>query len=243
MIRVNRTPKPQILQQLGANWLTNLRNALAEVDRLANDPQATEQAKKQAKVRMENAQKKYNHREIKTALVEMFFGKCAYCESPITTVTYGHIEHFYPKGNPNYVDKTFEWENLLLSCDICNDTQHKGTNFPIDVNGSPLLINPSDGITDPFVHLIFDWDAKTGLANIYGRDAQGKEVERIFDLNGLKGRTTLIKARSEYVRKLWTLLSYYTQTGNTEALAILRDACQPSAPYAVFALTYIASYI
>ena len=188
MIRVNRTSKPPVLQRLEANWLTNLKDAVAELQRLANDPLATEQAKKQAKIKVENAQKKYNHREIKNALVRMFHGKCAYCESLITVVTYGNIEHFHPKGNPSYIDKTFEWENFLLSCDICNNAQHKGTHFPVDANGHPLLINPTDGVTDPARHLRFDWDSKAGLASIYGHDERGEEIERIFDLNGLRGQ-------------------------------------------------------
>jgi uncharacterized protein (TIGR02646 family) len=241
MIRVTRIAKPQALQRYADNWLINLQRAVDELQQLENNPRATEQAKRQAKTKVENAQKKYNHLEVKNALVQMFYGKCAYCESQITIVTYGHIEHFYPKHR--YIDKTFNWENLLLACDICNDAQHKGTRFPVDSDGQPLLINPTDGIADPAVHLRFDWDVKAGLASIYGRDTRGREVEHTFDLNGLRGRTALVKARSEHVKKLWALLSYYAQTGNREALDILGDACQPSAPYAVFALTYIAPNI
>jgi uncharacterized protein (TIGR02646 family) len=198
------TQNQTVLQRYADNWLINLQLTLTELQQLENDPQATEQAKKQAKTTVKNSQKKYNHPEVKTALVQMFHGKCAYCESQITVVSYGNIEHFYPKGK--FSDKTFDWENLLLSCDICNNPRHKGDRFPIDPNGQPLLIDPTDVVTDPTRHLRFDWDAKARLASIYGLDERGKEVERTFDLNGIKGRKALIRARSEYVEKLFILL-------------------------------------
>ena len=242
MIRVNRTTKPQVLQRLGPKWLADLQASINELDRLEKDPQATKQTKRQAKNKVEKARQKYNHPEIKKALVGMFHGKCAYCESQITAVTYGHIEHFHPKSNSQYVDKTFEWENFLLSCDICNNPQHKGTKFPLAANNTPLLIDPTDGVTDPTTHLRFSWDAQAGLASIYGRDVRGQAVERIFDFNGVNGRKALIKARSEYVKKLMILLRY-AQSGSVEALAILKEACQPDAPYTVFALLYIAPHI
>jgi uncharacterized protein (TIGR02646 family) len=61
---------------------------------------------------------KYNHPEIKAALVTETNGKCAYCESLPLHVTYGDIEHIVPKSvDPNL---TFDWHNLTLACDVCN---------------------------------------------------------------------------------------------------------------------------
>jgi hypothetical protein len=163
----------------------------------------------------------------------MFYGKCAYCESQITVVTYGAIEHFYPKAR--YPDKTFEWSNLLLSCDVCNDAGHKGDDFPLDANGQPVLINPTDGATDISRHLDFVWDSEAGLATVYGRDERGKLVEETFDLNGLRGRKELIRRRSAYVKKL-VVLCVFARAGNPEALSLIREACRPEAEYSVFAL-------
>lgn len=126
MIKVKRTAAPQALQKQATRWLTELQAALDELAQIEKNPQATEQAKN----RVKKAQQKYNHAEIKNALVEMFHGKCAYCESEVTAAAYGQIEHFYPKAI--YPEKTFEWENLLLSCEICNNGQHKGVKFPLD---------------------------------------------------------------------------------------------------------------
>lgn len=106
MIRVKRTTKPHVLQRYGHSWLADLQAAIKHFNELALDPNATRQDKKRAKDRVDKIQKKYNHSKVKQALVDMFHGKCAYCESPITVVTYGNIEHFYPKAQ--YTNKTFE---------------------------------------------------------------------------------------------------------------------------------------
>ncbi len=81
-----------------------------------------------------------------------FYGRCAYCESPIADTQYIQVEHFRPKagikdenskvinlkdengidtGNPHlgYYWLAYDWRNLLPSCAICN--QPKSTVFPV----------------------------------------------------------------------------------------------------------------
>jgi hypothetical protein len=127
---------------------------------------------------------------------------------------------------------------LLLSCDICNDAGHKGNRFPVDKHGNPLLIDPTDGVTHIAEHLEFLWDAKAGLATVYGRDARGREVEELFDLNGSHGRKELVRHRSEYVKKIVALL-HFAQTGSEEARTLLREACQSNAEYSAFACSLV----
>lgn len=74
----------------------------------------------------------YSNDEVRSQLMKMFHGKCAYCESPITAIYNGDIEHFRPKGGyndvsgklvkPGYFWLASEWENLLLACPHCNQT-------------------------------------------------------------------------------------------------------------------------
>jgi hypothetical protein len=97
-------------------------------------------------------------------------------------------------------------------------------------------------MTDPFTHLKFFWDGEAKLASVYGLGARGEEVSRTFDLNGLRGRKELVRARSEHTWKLLVLLKF-AQGGDQDALTILRDACRPNAPYSAFALAYIAPYL
>jgi len=73
--------------------------------------------------------KAYSHPEVKDALVFLFNGKCAYCESSFLHVYSGDIEHFRPKAEieeakpnnkPGYYWLAADWDNLLLSCRNCN---------------------------------------------------------------------------------------------------------------------------
>jgi len=88
----------------------------------------------------------YAHETVKTTLIEAQHHKCAFCESKITHISYGDVEHFRPKKaycqnandaltTPGYYWLAYEWDNLFLACQICNQ-RHKGNLFP--------LANPAD---------------------------------------------------------------------------------------------------
>ncbi|HFK5505154.1 hypothetical protein [Elizabethkingia anophelis] len=72
----------------------------------------------------------YSDKNVRKLLIQMFHGKCAYCESKITAIYNGDIEHFRPKGEikevnptkPGYFWLASEWENLLFACPFCNQT-------------------------------------------------------------------------------------------------------------------------
>jgi len=91
-------------------------------------------------------------------LEHVFFGHCAYCESPITRCD-PDAEHYRPKGmvthqidqqtrvveavdetgsvekHPGYFWLAYDWRNLLPSCHYCNrpNSSHKGKRnlFPV----------------------------------------------------------------------------------------------------------------
>ncbi|BAZ32639.1 HNH endonuclease family protein [Cylindrospermum sp. NIES-4074] len=224
---MQRSPQPDILKRLAVKWLNKLQQVKA-------NPIST-------KRQIDNATNKYNHPEVKNDLKKMFNGKCAYCESKVSVVDYGAIEHFRPKSLYEYL--TFEWNNLLYSCNICNSGNHKGTNFPLDVNGNPLLIDPSDDAIDPFLHLSFSWDEVAKLANIDGCDQRGNTVTEIFDFNGNRGRKELIKKRSIHIKKLLTLLNIALNTSDMQAIQMLKDSCQTSEEYSAFALVHILPHL
>jgi uncharacterized protein (TIGR02646 family) len=73
--------------------------------------------------------KVYRDPEVKDALITLFNGKCAYCDSTFLHVYSGDVEHFRPKGEideampdtkPGYYWLAADWNNLLLSCRNCN---------------------------------------------------------------------------------------------------------------------------
>lgn len=103
-----------------------------------------------------------------------FFGKCAYCESPVLVSQHGDIEHWRPKRavsdlegepveHPGYYWLAYDWRNLLLSCIACNQ-KWKKTRFPVkgqhasqpggESDEQPLLLNPL--WDDPEQHLYVD---------------------------------------------------------------------------------------
>ncbi|AIM37567.1 hypothetical protein KO02_13370 [Sphingobacterium sp. ML3W] len=71
----------------------------------------------------------YSDPEVKEALIKLFKGKCAYCESSVLHVYSGDVEHYRPKGEiqeaipkttPGYYWLAADWDNLLFSCRNCN---------------------------------------------------------------------------------------------------------------------------
>jgi uncharacterized protein (TIGR02646 family) len=71
----------------------------------------------------------YRSPEVKRALEDLFFGKCAYCESRYAGTQPVDVEHWRPKAaivdgeetiEPGYYWLAADWDNLLPSCIDCN---------------------------------------------------------------------------------------------------------------------------
>ncbi|MGR8934038.1 MAG: hypothetical protein ACU837_06555 [Gammaproteobacteria bacterium] len=78
----------------------------------------------------------YGHKTVKETLNAMQHGNCCFCESKITHISFGDVEHFRPKAGykqngteklqtPGYYWLVYDWENLLLSCERCNREYNK----------------------------------------------------------------------------------------------------------------------
>jgi hypothetical protein len=113
LIAVNR-PKaaPPILLTRGAALARRLRRAFDRAP--AEYLRGTR--------RLEFDREVYGHEQVKTALRDAQHGKCAFCESKVTHVAYGDVEHFRPKGGfrqretgplrqPGYYWLAYAWEN------------------------------------------------------------------------------------------------------------------------------------
>ncbi|MBK6959557.1 MAG: HNH endonuclease [Nitrosomonas sp.] len=110
----------------------------------------------------------WNIHHIKEPLLASSYGKCAYCECPLTTQSnYMEVEHFEDKSNnPN---KVILWENLLPSCKKCNGA--KGIH---DVISEPI-VNPY--IDEPKEHL------SLRLYRLRGKTQVGERTIDVIDLN------------------------------------------------------------
>jgi uncharacterized protein (TIGR02646 family) len=169
MIKVERTEKPKVLKDNAEKWLSEYLTARSNY--LKN------KTSKNKKI-LDATEKKYNNKAVKEALKTMFFNKCVFCESKITHIDYGEIEHFKPKSK--YPDYCFEWENLLLSCSICNGKANKGDKFPLEDENGPL-INPVEENPDNFFK--FEFDVNANLFMIFPKNERAKTLLKIIKLN------------------------------------------------------------
>ncbi|MGC2238876.1 MAG: hypothetical protein WA584_22160 [Pyrinomonadaceae bacterium] len=107
----------------------------------------------------------YGGKTVKNALIKAQNDKCFICESKISHISYGDVEHFRPKGGSRqsedeeltslgYYWLAYVWENLFLSCQLCNQS-FKRNLFPLEnpkertashekdlSKEKPLFINP-----------------------------------------------------------------------------------------------------
>jgi uncharacterized protein (TIGR02646 family) len=165
----------------------------------------------------------YAHVSVKEALLLAQHDKCAFCESMITHISYGDIEHFRPKGAvrqhefdplqyPGYYWLAYEWSNLFLSCQLCNqrfkrncfplrNPKHRARSHRGNLNReSPLLIDPT-GLPDQ--HLTFEGETAVARDN--------SEVGRVtIEVLGLN-RDELRKQRRERRKVLITLQKVQAQ--------------------------------
>ncbi len=68
----------------------------------------------------------YGDNQVRAALEELFYDKCAYCETDVSRMDW-NVEHFRPKSrvaerkdHPGYYWLTYEWTNLYPACTFCN---------------------------------------------------------------------------------------------------------------------------
>ena len=104
MRNVERTSEPRSLRDYANSWKRELLNEIVSKGdvSLVND----------------NFFNKYNQPDVKEALNNMYDGFCCYCEGKTGKVDFPHIEHRKPKKQ--FPENTFDWNNLHLSCEVCN---------------------------------------------------------------------------------------------------------------------------
>ena len=157
----------------------------------------------------------YGHADVKAALRTAQHDKCGFCESKISHVSFGDVEHFRPKAavrdiptdsliSPGYFWLAYDWENLLFACECCN-RRHKGNLFPLmdsttrarapsdDIGlESPLFIDP--GREDPSAQVGFHEEYPYAI----GGNVRGQTT---IDALGLL-RPELTERRRERLQKL-----------------------------------------
>lgn len=187
MIKLTKQSKPQVLVDNADNWTKEL---MSYVYRREKVPDAVKN--------------RYNHPEVKDTLEKETHGKCMYCEGYIGAVSYSHIEHFRPKSS--FPTRTFEWENLGLSCQVCNTKKN-------DVFDEALpYINPYyENPDDYFIFLGTMVMQKPG-------NARAENMKNQLELN----RSELMEQRKEAIEKVTNLVERYKGENNPAIKIMLR---------------------
>lgn len=194
---------------------------------------------------------------LEEALRTLFYGKCAFCESPIEAYGSISIGHFRPKVRTVDVDGAlfpdhywwlaYDWSNLYIICPMCSKL--KGSRFPIrgprcplEAGGEelraeePLLLDPCQD--DPADHLVFGEDG-----TVASDTERGRVTIEVFGLN----REDLVAARAaqvQWLRERWEVLRLHLERGEPvpEGLA-LEALSDPAQPYAGICRQFLAEWV
>ncbi|WP_428268373.1 hypothetical protein [Haliangium sp.] len=219
----------------------------------------------------------YAAKDVKETLIAMQHGKCAFCEAKITHVTYGDVEHFRPKRGwqqtdadelqrPGYYWLAYEWKNLLLSCQLCNQ-RHKRNLFPLlepaqrarrhydDLDAEkPLFLDPSsdDPDDDPARHITFHGADPTpvkestrgrstighlGLSRDELREHRMSMVAHLKSIRDLRDSLVPLIASAAMSPDQANTVS----AGLRQANDLLHEAVQPTAEYSAMARALLKS--
>ncbi|WP_411553352.1 HNH endonuclease [Paenibacillus lautus] len=148
---------------------------------------------------------RYRHANIKDALLVETYNKCVYCESKVTHISHGDIEHIVPKSV--FREKTFTWENLTIGCTKCN--QNKLAYY----DPALPILNP---YTDkPETHIRF-WGP---LPFPVDGDKSAEMTIRLLKLD----RPELIERRTDHIKSIEPLLKQYEDTDNQTLKSLIWD--------------------
>jgi len=187
---------------------------------------ATATKKNENVCKFEFDNKIYADISVKKQLIQDQNEKCCFCESIFNANSYGDVEHFRPKAAielngklkyPAYYWLVYDWNNLMFSCQICNQ-KYKKNEFPVldentrvkthnDTNQIDnelhTLINPI--IENPEDYIYFKRQIPLPKPNLSSTNKlRATETIRIFGID----RKELNRDRLEYLNMLKILKPY-----------------------------------
>ena len=144
----------------------------------------------------------YKFKDNKKALKDSSFGKCMYCESTVSHIDHGDVEHIKPKSK--FPSEMYNWSNLGFACIRCN-RECKNDEY------DPELINPYD--IDPMNYMYFCGC----FIRAKGGNNRGRITIAVIHLN----RPDLLSKRMETITLFQELITRFQTTVNmTEKKAI-----------------------
>ncbi len=174
----------------------------------------------------------YGAKSVKNALRNAQYHKCAFCESKVSHIAYGDVEHFRPKAGyrqhpkdpltrPGYFWLAYDWSNLPFCCQLCNQ-RFKRNHFPLldstqrakshhdDIKSEqPLLIHPA--IEAPSLFLDFRQEYMYAIDD----NSRGRATIEVLGLN----REALAEMRRDHLK----LIELLVESRNLIARKIATD--------------------
>jgi hypothetical protein len=186
MVKISKSPIPEILEKNAKQWTEELLALIAAGSSVPDSVRG-----------------RYRHTEIKTALKQDSSEKCIYCESKVSAVYFGDVEHMKPKDQ--YPESTFDWANLGYVCALCNN---KKSNI---FDESVPFINPYTEQPTDFL--------KAAGAYVFHLPAnkRGEITELTLELN----RPELIERRKERIDLIRSLADKIATEQNATLKALL----------------------
>jgi uncharacterized protein (TIGR02646 family) len=150
---------------------------------------------------------RYNAPDVKQQAIADSHSKCAYCESKVTHVSFGDLEHMRPKKR--FPRHAYDWNNLVLVCARCNNKKRETYDEatpPID----PVAEDPTE-----FLVAHGEWMWPTA----------GVLHDRAFETIELVGlnRAELIEHRKRRCEKIRLLATSYNRAAGHAARAALLE--------------------
>jgi hypothetical protein len=169
----------------------------------------------------------YRHPDNKQALRAASFDKCMYCESKLSAIYFGDVEHFRPKDR--FPELEFSWGNLGFVCARCNNAKRNKWH-----DAAPY-IDPYE--EDPGQHL-----AAVGTMVLHrGGSERGEVTWRDVELN----RSDLLERRAERIAAINTLVDKVNRTADPDLKSVLQSELEREvddhAPYSLVAKAALAA--
>jgi len=202
---------------------------------------------------------------MKDYLRVLFHGKCAYCDAKFETVAWGDVEHYRPKkkvtdengdpiDHPGYYWLAYDLDNLLPSCQLCNQAKGKANRFPLRDETKrlskpsrsdrlnteePLLFNAY--LHEPTAHLEFvPGKNDKAFGTVRGIDDIGTTTEAVYDLN----REPLIEARRKEQNSARARIKEALILEDPGVISqLMRDCLEGRAEFSAAVLSEINAYL
>lgn len=194
----------------------------------------------------------YKHADVKVAMEEDFYRKCAYCESYYAATQPVDVEHWRPKSEveeedgsqtkPGYHELALDWDNLLPSCIDCNRVRYhrdavtgelrklgKGNRFPLRDPAARGDVANEDPLLihpckdRPAEHLAWNPKDASVLDALTEKGRMSIEVYGLNRYDLVAGRRDALFRLRLHLRQLETLARLKAKPGNTDRQTWLLD--------------------